>query len=275
VGTTATDVITITGTEVDGSVTNELNIFTTDDSEATEGTAITIAGGGIATTSESADTITITATEADTLDTVSDRGSTTDQAITTGGVTVTTGTHITVGTTQWDDGSDAIDGEQVADNTIDDDSIDFGTGATQVSAGDLPIADAGTIITATEVEGALQENRTAIDLNTIHSTDNTQAHTDYLINNGNDTTSGILTSAGIIVGDGQTVGATTNKWLFDDTNGDISTTGNVGIGTTAPGAYKLHVEGGMIAQAYTTGDIFFRATMKARMFGGCMKVRIG
>ena len=127
-------------------------------------------------------------------------------------------------------------------DNVKDTHIDFGTGATQVSAGDLPIADAGTIITATEVEGALQENRTAIDLNTIHSTDNTQAHTDYLINNGNDTTSGILTSAGIIVGDGQTVGATTNKWLFDDTNGDISTTGNVGIGTTGPGD-KLHIEG--------------------------------
>jgi len=107
---------------------------------------------------------------------------------------------------------------------------------TDTTASDIPIADAGTIISATEVEGALQENRTALDLNTIHSTDNTQAHTDYLINNGNDTTSGILTSAGYIVGDGQTVGATTNKWLFDDTNGDISTTGNVGIGTAAPAA---------------------------------------
>ncbi|MDD5627182.1 MAG: hypothetical protein PHW01_04225, partial [Patescibacteria group bacterium] len=39
----------------------------------------------------------------------------------------------------------------------------------------------------------------------------------------------------------------------------IQDNGNVGIGTAAPGAYKLHVEGGMIAQAYTTGDIMFRA----------------
>ena len=35
--------------------------------------------------------------------------------------------------------------------------IDFGTGAGQVSAVDIPIADAGGIITATEVENALQE----------------------------------------------------------------------------------------------------------------------
>ena len=51
-------------------------------------------------------------------------------------------------------------------NNVNDTHIDWGVGATQVSAVDLPIADAGTIITATEVEGALQENRTAINLNT-------------------------------------------------------------------------------------------------------------
>jgi len=44
--------------------------------------------------------------------------------------------------------------------------INWGVAATQVSAVDLVIADAGVIITATEVEGALQENRTAINLNT-------------------------------------------------------------------------------------------------------------
>ena len=49
--------------------------------------------------------------------------------------------------------------------------INWGTAATQISAVDLLIADAGTIITATEVEGALQENRTAIDLNTAKDTD--------------------------------------------------------------------------------------------------------
>lgn len=53
---------------------------------------------------------------------------------------------------------------------IKDTHIDWGTGANQVSAVDVPIADAGSIITATEVEGALQENRTAIDLNTAKAT---------------------------------------------------------------------------------------------------------
>ena len=41
---------------------------------------------------------------------------------------------------------------------------------TDTTASDLPIADAGTIISATEVEGALQENRTALDLNTLKET---------------------------------------------------------------------------------------------------------
>ena len=56
-----------------------------------------------------------------------------------------------------------------ADKVLDS-HINWGTGATQVSAVDLLIADVGVIITATEVEGALQENRTAIDLNTAKNT---------------------------------------------------------------------------------------------------------
>ena len=56
---------------------------------------------------------------------------------------------------------------------VNDTHIDFGVGANQVSAVDVPIADAGTKITATEVEGALQENRTAIDLNTAKTTNAT------------------------------------------------------------------------------------------------------
>jgi len=55
-------------------------------------------------------------------------------------------------------------------NAIGDADIDWGTGAGQISAVDIPIADAGIIITGTEVETALQENRTAIDLNTLKDT---------------------------------------------------------------------------------------------------------
>ena len=41
----------------------------------------------------------------------------------------------------------------------------------------IRLADAGSIITATEVEGALQENRTALDLNTTHRSSTGEDHT--------------------------------------------------------------------------------------------------
>lgn len=47
-------------TEVDGSTSNEINTITGDDSNTTSGLALTIAGGGDASTSVSGDTITIT-----------------------------------------------------------------------------------------------------------------------------------------------------------------------------------------------------------------------
>ena len=43
-------------------------------------------------------------------------------------------------------------------------------------ADNISIADVGDIITATDVEGALQENRTALDLNTTHRTSNGTDH---------------------------------------------------------------------------------------------------
>lgn len=51
--------------EVDGSTTNEINTITADDAGTTSGLAITLAGGGINTTTRSGDTITITGTEVD------------------------------------------------------------------------------------------------------------------------------------------------------------------------------------------------------------------
>ena len=56
-------------------------------------------------------------------------------------------------------------------DSIDADALNWGVGVGQISAVDVPIADAGAIITGTEVETALQENRTAIDLNTLKETD--------------------------------------------------------------------------------------------------------
>ena len=65
----------------------------------------------------------------------------------------------------------------IAADAVKDTHIDWGTGAGQVSAADMPIADGGGIITATEVEAALQENRTAINLNTTHRSSDGSDHT--------------------------------------------------------------------------------------------------
>lgn len=77
--------------EVDGSTTNELqNLWATISSQSGSTTAnsqtdtLTINGGGIASTAISGDTLTVTATEADTLAAVTGRGSTTTNAITVG-----------------------------------------------------------------------------------------------------------------------------------------------------------------------------------------------
>jgi len=56
---------------------------------------------------------------------VNDANDTMSGILTTDGLTITTGNALTLGTTQWDDGSDKIDGEQIADDTIDNDSIDW------------------------------------------------------------------------------------------------------------------------------------------------------
>jgi len=42
------------------------------------------------------------------------------------GITITTGDPLTLGTNRWDNGSDLIDGEMIAADTIDNDSIDWG-----------------------------------------------------------------------------------------------------------------------------------------------------
>ena len=102
---------------------------------------------------------------------------------------VTDATNVAAAGALMDSGTDIID----------DTHINWGTGAGQVSAVDVPIADAGAIITATDVEAALQEIKTAVDLNTTHAADSSQAHSDYLINNGDDTTTGKITAANFAV----------------------------------------------------------------------------
>jgi len=138
-------------------------------------------------------------------------------SVATNGLTIDTGGNVGIGTTTpaYDldvYGNGRFDGNLTVSGTTNLGTIATGLwNGTAIDFSSYTNATAGTGITFTD--------------DAISVTDN------YLLNNANDTTTGTITSAGLIVGDGQTVGATTNKWLFDDTNNDVTTTGNVGIGT--------------------------------------------
>jgi len=119
-------------------------------------------------------------------------------------------------------------------NAIGDADIDWGTGAGQVSAVDIPIADGGGIITGTEVETALQENRTAIDLNTLKDTNVT---TNLSLGAGNATTEVIACSDGtdctLIEADTDNAGLLgADKWdeIVANTLKDTNVTTNLSLG---------------------------------------------
>lgn len=65
-----------------------------------------------------------------------------------GGITISTGDNIVLGTTTWNSGDD-IDGEQIADNSIDTDSLDWANFGDNTYGGDITLDDddAGTALT--------------------------------------------------------------------------------------------------------------------------------
>lgn len=79
-------------------------------------------------------------------------------------------------------------------------------------------------ITATTLAGANAEWDAAYG----HSIDNTQAHTDYLINNGNDSMNGVLTATGLsVIGGGTIVTINVSGIAVTGGGADISTAGDV------------------------------------------------
>ena len=130
-----------------------------------------------------------------------------------------------------------------ADKVLDS-HVNWGTEATQVSAVDLVIADAEVIITATEVEGALQENRTAINLNTTHRGSDGSDHTFI---NQNVTTTGTPTFGITTLGDSSQLATSAapttdyqiaNKKYVDDT----AVAGAPDASTTTKGIIELATE---------------------------------
>lgn len=150
----ATDVLLITSTEVDGSVTNEGSLTvgaggansSTIVSNTSGSTAVTVAGAGIVTVTESGSTITVTGTEVD--------GSTSNELQTYG--------H--AGTTSYT-------------NTL---SSGGGSFTLQASGIAAISHSAGTVtISATEVDGS-----TSNELQTLNNTGDATSHTATLSNSG-------------------------------------------------------------------------------------------
>lgn len=106
---------------------------------------------------------------------------------------------------------------------INDTHIDFGTGANQVSAVDIPIADAGNFTTQTEVEGALQELYGLIAANGVSYTVGvggvTAGRPCYVSGNNTVSEYGALTGTQRIIGVAYTTetAAATVKVLANDT----------------------------------------------------------
>ena len=65
--------------------------------------------------------------------------------LTLNGLTITTGNALTLGVIRWDDGSDKIEGNNLADDSVDDDALDF----TSITLNDFTVDIASTQLTDT------------------------------------------------------------------------------------------------------------------------------
>lgn len=113
-------------------------------------------------------------------------------------------------------GAGAITGTSfiIGDNTLDTNEWAFLDGLDQsVKSGTAPtftadnFSDGGSNAIITTTQETNWDN---------HIADNSQAHSDYLINNGDDSTSGVLTAAGFITAGNITLNSDSNKLLIGD-----------------------------------------------------------
>jgi len=173
-------------------------------------------------------------TEADTLDTVADRGSTTDQSITTGGLTVTTGTHITVGTTQWNS-ADEFDGTKIKDADYGDVTID--------AAGDWDVENAQTVTTNANLTGVITSIGNATSI-----ASQTGTGTKFVVDN---TPTLVTPEIGVATGTSLQIGANTldtNEWAFLDGQdqavkiASIPQFAGLGIGVAGASGFLKHLQ---------------------------------
>ena len=169
----------------------------------------------------------------------------------------------------WDSNTDAATKNAIRDkvetmdtaiglNTAKDTNVTTNLSLGAVTATTMIVASSdGTDATLIEADttnaGLLGSDKwDEIVANSVHTADNSQAHTDYLINNGADSTSGVLTAAGFTVGnlqvtDGVITDATglsivaaasiTGSLIVDSPTLVVNATGyenKVGVGTATP-----------------------------------------
>jgi hypothetical protein len=146
------DTLTITGgTGISTDITGDVLTITNDSPNVAQNLWETIVAGDASSTSANATDDTLTISDGEGIntsisgDTLTIEGE--DASDSNKGIASFSSDHFTV----------TSGNVVIKTDGIDDTLIDWGTGANQVSAVDIPIADAGGIITATEVEGALQE----------------------------------------------------------------------------------------------------------------------
>lgn len=160
-----------------------------------------------------------------------------------------------------------IDGEIIADDTIDEDSLDFGTGAGQIDASDISLDSSGLLnSSATETLTAIDDvdaavgSRTYTDDNYVTDSESVTASIDALDQQLKTTTDGLTGSTG-----------TTSKTYTldnDDTGGDVSLIFGTALGETltwddAGQEFDLSDDLSITGGISTTGNADFGGTIEA------------
>jgi|GEM_PF-5876481 len=130
-----------------------------------------------------------------------------------------------------------IDGEQIADDTIDDDSVDFGMGGDQVGADDLTAADTFDNSNSTNVQSVLDDLDAAITTGGAATSTGTTSNS-YIIDTDNNGVNPVLQFGAALAETLTWNNAASRFDLSDDLNvtGTITSTGTingVGLSTTS------------------------------------------
>ena len=269
---------TITGTEVDGSISNELQTLSSSGTATTFTTALSNTGGSLKITEGTGIDVVTSGTALDGIATITNTAPDQVVALTGAGITNVTGTYpsFTITSTEVDasisnEGSLTVGAGTVSTSIINS-NTSGSAGVTLTAAGILTTSEVGNVITmtATEVDGSISN-----ELQTVSNTSDATSHTATLSNSGGSvqlvegtgitlTTTG-TSAAGVvtIASSGGTIptGADAQTLRYSGTtltaNSQITNNGiEVGIGASPLAGFELYVNGSQ----RTDGTIVSRGT---------------